>query len=103
MKRLFSVLGVCLGLFLLINLIAGVAASDQWAMDAALTECQKQGWQGADLGMARSDISGGLFGKTAVVQFVSKDRNRNVRVTLRKPINLISWQVVDYEENANPP
>jgi hypothetical protein len=40
MKRLFTLLGVGLGLCLLINLIAGVAASNPWAVDAASAECQ---------------------------------------------------------------
>ena len=105
MKRLFTLLGVGLGLCLLINLIAGVAASDQWAVDTASAECQKQGWQDADLVMARSNISGGLFGKTAVVELESKDRNepKHIRVTLRKPLNLVGWRTVDYQESADQP
>jgi hypothetical protein len=105
MKRLFTLLGVGLGLSLLFNLIAGVAASDQWTVDAASAECQKQGWRDADLVMARSNISGGLLGKTVLVEFESKDRNqpKHLRVTRRKPLHLVGWRTVDYQDSADQP
>src|SRR6266536_6053291 len=100
MRRISIILAVCLGLLLLINLIAGIASPDQWAFDAALAKCEEKGWQNLDLVIAQSKVSGGLFGKTAVVEFESRDKNqpKKIRVTLRKPVNFVGWQVVDYQE-----
>jgi hypothetical protein len=49
--------------------------------------------------MSRSEVSG-LLGKTAVVEHDSKNRDKpkHLQVRLRKWINLMSWQVVDYKE-----
>jgi hypothetical protein len=98
-KRVSAVLGSCLGLLLLVDLIAGNTASDTLAVDAAWTVCKEKGWQPVDLSLSRSEVSG-LLGKTAVVEFDSKNRNkpRHLQVTLRKWINLMSWQIVDYKE-----
>ncbi len=99
MKRLSAVLISCLGLLLLVDLVAGNMASDTLAVDAASAVCKEKGWQPADLSMSRSEVSG-LLGKTAVVEFDSKNRDKpkHLQVTLRKWINMMSWQVVDYKE-----
>jgi hypothetical protein len=98
-KRVSAVLSSCLGLLLLVDLIAGNMASDTLAVDVAWAVCKEKGWQPADLSMSRSEVSG-LLGKTAVVEFDSTNRNnpKHLQVTLRKWINLMSWQVVDYKE-----
>ncbi|MBI1916207.1 MAG: hypothetical protein HYS12_15955 [Planctomycetes bacterium] len=103
MRRTSIILAVCLGLLLLVNLIAGIASPDQWAVDAAKAKCAEQGWQNLDLACARSEVSGSLFGKTATIEFESRDKNqpKKIRVTLRKPVNFVGWQVVDYQEEGH--
>lgn len=100
MRRFAIILAVCLGLLLLVNVIAGIMSPDEWAIDAALAKCQEQGWQNLDLGSARSKVSGGLLGKTATIEFGSRDKNqpKTIRVRLRKPVNFLGWLVVDYQE-----
>ena len=99
MKRLSAILTSCLGLLLLVDLIAGNMASDTLAVDAASSVCKEKGWQPADLSLSRSEVSG-LLGKTAVVEFDSKNRDKpkHLQVTLRKWLNLMSWQVVEFKE-----
>jgi hypothetical protein len=100
-KRLASIiLGVCLGLFLVIDFITGVFSPDQWAFSAALATCRENGWRDGDLVGIKSDISGWLLGKTARIELKTKDQNqpKTIHLTLRKPINLLGWHVVDYKE-----
>jgi hypothetical protein len=103
MRRFAIALAVCVGLLLLVNLIAGIVSPDQWAIDAASVRCREQGWQKVDVASARSAVSGGLFGKTATIELESRDQDqpRTIRVTLRKPLNFVGWQVVDYQEEGH--
>jgi hypothetical protein len=55
-KRLQILVIVCLGLFLVIDLIAGVVAPDQWAFDAAQAKCREKGWQDHDLFIHQSKV-----------------------------------------------
>ena len=99
-QKLLWLLGAVVALFLVIDLIAGLVASDQWAVGAALAACRERGWQDGDLVLSRSELSTRLLGKTATIDFKeNKGRPpKTVRVTLRKPINLLAWRVVDFQQ-----
>lgn len=102
--KLFSItLGVCLGLFLVIDFIAGAVSSDLLAINAASAICREKGWQDGDLAPRNSEVFGWLLGKTAHIEMTTKNRNppKTIRVTLRKTINLLEWHVVDYNEEPN--
>jgi hypothetical protein len=104
MRRFLTVLAVCLGVLLLANLVAGLMSPDQWAGEAALARCREGGRQDLKPEAIRSTVSTNFFGKTATVEIDVKDKGRlkTVRVTLRKPVNFLGWQVVDYQEEAPP-
>lgn len=93
-------LGVCLGLFLLINYGVGVFSPDQLALDAAFSACREKGWQDGDLGVTKSNVDAWPLGKTADIELSSKNRNdpKTIRMSLRKPLNMLGWQVVAYKE-----
>jgi hypothetical protein len=102
MRQFATVLAICLVLLLLVNFLAGTLSPDQWAFDAAMAKCREQGWQKLDLAGVRSVVSRGLFGTTATIEIESRDKDqpKKIRVALRKPVNFVAWQVVDYQEEA---
>lgn len=55
------------------------------------------------MALSKSEVSGWLLGHTAKIEMKTKDRNqpKTIRVTLRKPINLLEWHVVDYNEEPH--
>ena len=105
-KLVLTLLGVCLGLFLVIEFIASVLSPDQFAVNAAQAVCREiNGWQDGDLAISKSEISGWILGKTATIELKTKGQNRpmTIHVILRKPINLLGWHVVDYNEEQQEP
>lgn len=102
MKRVVIGLGLCLILFAVINLAAGLLSPDEWAFNAAKAELDRRGPKGALFSGFESKISGGFlgFGRTATVTFKLKEDGdtKRVHVTLRKPVNLLGWQVAEYHE-----
>jgi len=50
--------------------------------------------------MSKSEVSALLLGRTARIELKTKARNppKTIRVTLRKPINLMAWRVAEYHE-----
>jgi hypothetical protein len=91
--------------FLGIDLIAGFACPDMWAFDAAAAVCRRNGWQPGTWSSGQSKISAGLIGKIATIEFIPNDQSRckTIRITLRKPINLMPWKVMDYTEVPSQP
>jgi hypothetical protein len=101
-QMLSRLIGLSLGLFLAIDLIAGLASPDPLAVNAALSICKERGWHDGDLAMRHSEVRG-LLGKTAAIELQTKDHRKAIHLTLRKPINLLGWQVVEYREDVNEP
>jgi hypothetical protein len=90
--KLFSylVIGAVVAFFA-IDLIAGFVCPDMWAFDAAAAVCRQNGWQPGTWSSGQSEISAGLIGKIATIEFKPNDPSRckMIRVTLHKPINLL--------------
>ena len=107
MKRLLKLLpvvaGICLGLLVVIDFIAGVASPDRLALDAAMAKCRAEGLP--DVEMKSIHVSVGFIGSTAIVELRTMDKARpeTIRVTLRKPVNVLAWQVADYQEGPHEP
>ena len=102
--KLFSIiLGSCLGLFLVVDFVAGVFSPDSLALNFALATCREKGWQDGDLAMSKSEVSGWLLGKTAEIELKTKGGNppKTIHLTLRKPINLLGWHVVAYNAESH--
>jgi len=100
-RRLISaILGVFLGLFFVADLVAGALSSDELALNAALATCREKGWREGALAVSKSEISGLVLGKTARIELKTKDAKhpKTIHVTLRKPINLLAWRVIEYNE-----
>ena len=99
-KQFLNLFGICLGLFLVIDLVAGALSQDKLAYDTAKTYCREKGWQDSDLALSKSNVSGWLLGQTATVELTTKNRGqpKTIRVRLRRPINLLEWQVLEYHE-----
>ena len=99
-KHFLNLLGICLGLFLVIDLVAGALSQDRLAYDAAKICCREKGWQDSELALSKSSVSAWMLGQTATVELTTKDRGqpKTIRVRLRKPINLLGWQVLEYHE-----
>ena len=99
-KLILSAIGMCLLLLLAGNYMAGVLSPTSTAIDAAMAECRAKGWQQDDLVQPHLEVSNSILGSTATVDLKSKDRNqpKTVHVQLRKRINLLGWEVVDYKE-----
>jgi hypothetical protein len=107
MRRVLLVLGVCLVLLVAADLVAGRMSPDQMAFDAAWAKCRAEGLQDEDKVAIRSSVSNYYFvGKTATVEIdvkdEDKDKTKTIRVTLRKPVNFLPWQVVDYQPDVKP-
>lgn len=92
----------CLGAFLAINIIAGVASLDPWGLNAAIAACRERGWQDGTWAMSQSNSSSWLVGKAATIELKPKDarQQKTIHVSLRKPMNLMGWQFVDYTEET---
>ena len=97
---MMTVVGVCVLLLLGGNYLAGVLSPESTALDAALAECRAKGWQNNELAQTGLQISTSALGSAATIVLKPKDREHpnTIRVQLRKRINLMSWQVVGYEE-----
>ncbi len=96
-KRAGVVVAATLGLFVEINVIIS-----DWddTFGTALVACHTRGWRNGELALSRSNISQWVVGQSAVFEFTTTNRTpaKTIRVILRKPINLMDWRVVDYEE-----
>ena len=100
-RLILSLGGGCLLLLLVVNYITGQFSPRNAYVDAALAACRGKGWQDNDLGLTNSEASNNYgLGSSASVSLKSNDPNRpkTVRVQLRKWINLLGWDVVDYKE-----
>jgi hypothetical protein len=99
-KPILGVVAAGLLLLLGVNYIAGENSFGQPPLGAALAECREKGWQDHDLGLSSSEVSSSCLGSTASIVLKSKDPNqpKTVRVQLRRWINLLGWDVVDYKE-----
>ena len=100
----YVIIGAVVAL-LAIDLIAGFACPDMWAFDAAAAACRQNGWQPGTWSSGQSKISAGLIGKIATIEFKPNDQSRckTIRITLRKPLNLLPWKVMDYAEVPSQP
>lgn len=99
-KLILNVVGGCLLLLLAVNYMAGELTATSTALGAALAECRVKGWQANDLAQSGYQVSNSILGSTATITLKPKDPNRpkTVRVQLRKRINLLGWEIVDYKE-----
>ena len=100
-KLTLGVTGAGLLVLLAVNYIAGNFSPRNAAVDAALAECRGKGWRDDDLGLSGSQVSNNYgLGSTAEVTLKSKDlrRPKTIRVQLRRWVNLLGWEVVDYKE-----
>jgi hypothetical protein len=99
-KLILSVVVGCFLLLLAVNYMAGELSPTSTALDAALAECRVKGWQENDLAQSGYQVSNSILGSSATITLTPKDLNRpkTVRVQLRKRINLLGWEVVDYKE-----
>ena len=90
---------LCLGLFVVIDVIAG-NVGDTLGTDAATVICRERGWHDGELSLIKSNVSGWFLGKSTAVELTTTNRNppKTIHITLRKPINLLDWRVVDYTE-----
>ena len=91
---------VCLLLLLGINDMAGeIGVPPDAARDAALAECRAKGWQDGDLAQTGFKATMNVLGSTASIVLKSRDPRRpaTVRIQLRKQLNLMRWEVVDYK------
>jgi hypothetical protein len=100
MKRVLIGVGVCLVVFIVVDVVIGARSPDQWAGETALDRIREEGHAATDLTGLRSEIRGSLFGRTAEVTAELKkgDERKTVRVTMRKYLNVLGWKVVDYRE-----
>lgn len=99
-KRILSAVGICLLLLPAVNFMAGQLSPKNTAFETALAECRAKGWQDNDLDQVGLKVSNSVFGSTAAVVLKTKDRNqpKTIGVQLRKRVNLLGWEVVDYNE-----
>jgi hypothetical protein len=83
-----------------VNLVAGLVSPDEWAVEAATAACRERGLQLDTVNASQSKVQGNLLGRTAEVHLKGKQQERpaSVRVTLRKALNILGWQVVAVQE-----
>jgi len=97
-RKLISIVGSIIGLLFLSNYVIGFFDKDEWATRAAQAELDKRAPEDVSFSIDRRNKSDGPFGRTATVTFVSNDNAQTVRITLRKPLYCLPWQVEDYND-----
>lgn len=99
---LIRLLLVLVVIAVLIDVIAGLFETEQLAFEAAEAAYRERGMQLDEVNGRKTVVSGTFLGKTAEVQFKGRRQNSpaSVLVALRKPIDLMAWQVVDVREKT---
>ena len=96
MRKTFTIVGIVLFVFLAINFLVGLAAPDEWAFEAAKARIQEEGGPNEPVwGTGCSTSALWIVGKVAIVEI--ETTTKRYTVTLRKPLEFLSWQVVDFK------
>ncbi len=97
-RKLISIAGSIIGLLFLSNYVIGFFDKDEWGTRAAQVEIDKRAPKDVSFTIGKRNKSDGPFGRTATVQFLSDDKEKTVRITLRKSLYCLPWQVENYIE-----
>src|SRR5690349_15535218 len=96
MKRALEMAVVVLGLFLIVNAVAG--GGSEALVESARTRCAAAGWPPEQLQFVKYDYTGGRFGfgGHGVVEFRVRGAAppKLLRVGLRRYVNLLGWEAV---------
>lgn len=99
-KKWVKIGGAILGIALLINYTGSLFGDP---MDGVYPEIKKRtGYEKQDLQFLSYGHSYSLFGERASAEFHVKgeDKGKIIRISVRKHLHLIPWQVQEFENNS---